>query len=395
MKVDKKNLKRGKWITQEGVSLALRSINISLVSLWVIRTSGVDIWGAIVTFLIAAELMFSVVSWGQRPWLMRQFSTMPKDINASWWLVVISRLILFLFISFLVSFIPILQPYLWELYALVFLRVVAGSIDPIIQYRRKYSVSILSESLSILLSLSLLIFYFKEISVDNIILSIIAGASLKLLILTKVLPKLTLSGIGSTTLINNLKISWPFFALAIAGLFQSKGELYVVNYFLSEAEIGFYHVLIGFLIMAQTFAGILLGPFQKNIYRLKPNEVQNLKKPFVRLGLASTIVFSIGLFLALLYVYKFTPSLIYLPLIFLYLIPLYAYLIECQVLIKHNSEQALLKFNLVAAIINIVLAIGLIPIIGVVGALISGIISRIILAIMVVHKSGKLQLIND
>ena len=65
-------------------------------------------------------------------------------------------------------------------------------------------------------------------------------------------------------------------------------------------------------------------------------------------------------------------------------------MIESQLLLKHKKEKQLLQLTIIAAAINFGLSIFLIPIWGVKGAMIAGIIGKLILARLIVNQSRNL-----
>ena len=71
--------------------------------------------------------------------------------------------------------------------------------------------------------------------------------------------------------------------------------------------------------------------------------------------------------------------------------PMYFYLIESYFLIKNGLERKVLCYTIIAAIIDVVLCFALIPLFELTGALYSGILSRIILARLIVFSYKKMK----
>lgn len=383
-----KGSKRIGYITLEAINHFLKPAFTSLLSLIVIRFSGEEVWGLFVPLLISIELLMTFLNWGQKPYLLRAFSLESAGISNAWYTALIARTILVI-PAVLILFFLNLSPFVMALCALWILpRFFNQSLDPIIQYNRKYSVAIVSEVFSILVSCAIL-FIRSEIGLYTILYAVISGQLIKGVILSRIVPSLDGLKIHQGTLTHYIIKAFPFVSLSLIGLIQAKVDLYIVAWLLPASDAAFYQVLSGFLVILQTVAFIVLAPFVKNIYRMNSSTLIKLKLKYTGIGLAITIVGSLIIAVVLQWLYLFEIKWVIIPLIMVYILPLFLYLIESQILLKHHQEGKLLAATSLSAIAGFIGCFFLIPEMGIIGALLGGIIARLVIVGMVLLFAKK------
>jgi len=391
MRDSRKTLYRSKLISLEAVNFVLKPLHISIVSIIIIRQYNSELWGEFILFLLGIEMLLTFVNWGQKPFLIREFSRVPSLIGISWSKAFFSRIILLMFSLVLISISPFISGYKIIFSVWFISRCLTSFIEPIIQFNRKYKWSILTEVFSLGVSLGLLYLFSNDLDLGGLLLVFALSSLVKMLLIVPLVPSWKLPAMSLQKAMLALSISFPFFALSVSGLIQTKGDLYMVTALLDKVDIAKYQIIIGFLVLGQTISSIVLGPFQKNIYRFKENEIKGLKTSYLKIGWISTSILSLGLFLVLKLIYQFEFPILYLLLFVAYLMPMYFYLIESQFLIKNGFERKVLYYTIMAAIIDVVLCIALIPLFELTGALYSGILSRIILARLIVFSYKKMK----
>ncbi len=146
-------LKRQKYIRRLGTILAnslntllLPALNIT-ISFLVIRLAGNRIWGEFVGVLILIQLGTHLIAWGNKEYLLREFSRHPTKIQAAWSKSLYARMWIFLILSFgvLVWFRPSLLTA--SLMAWGFGLLLSQSADVLILYNKDFLVSILVDTL--------------------------------------------------------------------------------------------------------------------------------------------------------------------------------------------------------------------------------------------------------
>lgn len=390
MSLDLKMWKRSKLIGLEGISFILKPIHTSFVSLLIIKLYDVRLWGSFVVFLVGIELITTLLNWGQKPFLLREFSLQPNSIGEQWSRASYSRIPLLIFAVLVLAVIPSFREYFIPLLFWTIFRWFSFLFEPIIQYYRKYGWAIIAEIAAILSTLFSILFFFEKVELASLIYVFVLSSGIKCLVLIPLLSNWEFSSFSTKVLKSELLLSFPFFALSIAGLLQTKSDLYVATYLLPKDGIAKYQVLLSFLLLGQTLSAMILGPFQKNIYRWRGNDTKKLKNLYLKIGFVLTVVFSIVLHFGLVYIYKIELPVGFILLYFVYLFLLYTYFIESQILLKHKNEKYLLYYNIIAAGCNIVLSFLLINLFGIIGALMSGIVCRVVLSALVVSKVKKI-----
>lgn len=388
MKPSSKTIKRTKFIGLEALNFAVRPIHTSLVSLLVIRLIDVALWGNFVFYLLSIELIAMILNWGQRAYLMREFSLQPQHIAHLLSVTLLARIPLFIGSILLIALVPDYRIYFLSLLVWLTFKWLANLFESVIKYNRTYLRSIIAEFFAMLSAIGYLLSQYNSVGIHEIIIAFAIASVVRFAVLSPLLKNLKVNTFTKSELKANLKVAFPLLLLSIAGLLQLKGDLYTATYLLDTTELAHYQVIVSFLILGQTVAWIILGPFQKNIYRWKEGNLKNLKKKYLLIGFLITSVFSLTLFLGLNLFYQIYLPYWYIFLFFTYVFPMYIYLIESQLLLKYKQENVLLKWSAISAGISIGLSFILIPLIGIVGAFISGIFCRLFLAQIIVKKAS-------
>ena len=391
MSLDLKTLKRSKFIGLEAINFILKPLHTSLLSLVVIRMFGLDLWGGFVIFIVGVDLFSSFINWGQKPYLLRAFSLEPAKMEQQLGKTLISRVPLLLIAITAICILPQIKAYATPVAVWLTFKWLSLLFDSVIQYHRKYWNSIIAEVFAILVSLVGIYCYKDDFSENELVMIFAAASVVRLIALSPLLKNLKIKELSFAEIKKELLLALPFFGLTVAGLIQTKGDLFVVAYLLSDESLATYQVLISFLMICQTFSWIVLGPFQKNIYRINAESIQKIKSTYLKVGLGLSLLFSAALILVLNFIYLLNIPVWYSLLFFAYLFPLYYYLIETQTLLKNNGEKYLFRYNLVAAFVNITLSLVLVSFYGIIGALLSGIACRLILAKLVVSQSKRIK----
>ena len=389
--IDSKTQKRIGFISLEAINHFLKPAFTSLMSLIVIRWTGDEIWGLFVPFLIGIELLLTVLNWGQKPYLIRAFSLRSDTIGYSWFVALWSRSILLIplfLVSWVVplSFSQIAYCLIW-----ILLRFFVQSLEPIIQFNRSYGRSILAELASLVVA-CVLLFAAEDVNLSWLFSVVIVAYGIKSILLAPLIPIQRFRFPVADEVMTYIRSALPFLLLSLLGLIQAKVDLYLVTWYMPESDIAYYQVLSGFLVIMQTGAFIILGPFQKNIYRMNAFSLSRMKRNYFLLGLVLVSVGSLAVVAALKWLFLFEIHQVLIPLIVAYNIPLFWYLIESQILLKNNREKDLLMATFISALFGFAVCYLGIPHWGIYGALVGGIFARVVIAVMVVRSANKISL---
>lgn len=258
----------------------LSSIFISLV---VVRLSSIGLWGEYARFILLITFLTQIAAWGNKEYLAREFSKTPGQITILWNESIAARSLLLLPLSFFVLMLPTSFAVRICLLFILLLRFILQSYDSIIQYKRIYSLRIVSElfyitafSLTVILSVNLTIIGLLMITVLlDLVRTILVAA------LTKLYYKPSLA----RTSVAYLKKSFLFSLLMFTSLMASRIDQVNAALVLSASEMGTYQILMNFLLILQASSYFVLQPFTKNLYRLPLVTIKKIAWKLFLLGI--------------------------------------------------------------------------------------------------------------
>ncbi|MCZ6703492.1 MAG: hypothetical protein O6940_10685, partial [Ignavibacteria bacterium] len=280
--MNSKILKRLKIIFLSGVSNLSISLSNLLISYLVIFFISPEFWGSVVYVLITFDFAFNVISWGNRPYLIREYSLYPKDISQRWQGSFLYRtilLLIFLVIILLLGYSPQITSSLiiWAI-----ARFIYQSFEALIQYNRNFPFSIFIELTSLAIIIIPVMILKSDLDLSTIIYLYTTGVGFKavteLLYYRKTIFKKIQVGFNIKNITNYYSTSFPFLLLTFSGMLQTRMDLYIVAVFLSRVEVGKYQVLVGFLIFSQYIGSLFLSPFARNIFRLSRKALNKLER---------------------------------------------------------------------------------------------------------------------
>ena len=374
--------KRAVTITANAVnSLLVPVFNIGIAYL-VIQFGSLALWGGFVNWLVVVGLGAHGVAWGNKEFLLRSFSRNPGHIAVEWQRSLKSRALLFGLLC-LVLLLLAESPeqggllILWALgLALV------QSLEVFVVYRKDFLFAALVEA-TLMTTLSGIILTLSEgISVNRLILLFGLTQLIKAALYLTRYRTLTTRLANAPTATSDFspltyfRLALPFFLLGFSGMLHSRIDLYAVNIFLTRQDVGQYQVFINLMIYLQSVSLFVLLPFVKSIYRLNHQAIEKMALRLFGLGLLLLIPGLGGAHLLLTQVYQFSLPFYFLLVGGLFVLPIYLYLPIIYALYGAQRETAVLKINLLAAGLNLVLNLLLLPSVGMIGAIIASAIAQ-------------------
>jgi len=379
------NTQRTKW-RKRASSIILNSIqnlltpalNITISAL-VIRIASRDLWGEFVSALITAQLIAHFLAWGNKEYLLRQFSQHPQTIISAWREAFITRFVLFLLIC------PLLILLNGGLYILwIAPLMIAQSFEVMIVYRRHFAYAVFTEmAITVFMLIALLI---GEIDQSRLFAVFIIGAwgkagayawQYREMLINHHFPPLHEMGRGAGGGDKNrsgvnlvyFRLALPFFLLGLSGMLASRIDLYTLSALASKSDVASYQVVINLLLYIQAGANFILIPFVKTIYRL---DEATIRKIAIRLFLAGCITIpTLLIFLRMLinWVYDLQYADAFWVMSGLFTLPIFGYLPIIHRLYGKNVQNFVLWVNIAGAIGNGILNLIFIPPMGILGAL--------------------------
>ena len=360
------------------ITNALNSLLVPLlnpvVSLLVVRLASATLWGEFVNLLIVVQLSAHIIYWGNKDYLLREFSFNPAHIAQQWWRSLATRALLLMgFVIFLVVWglpLPRLGLVLLWTSAVVWYK----SYDVLIVYRKTFTFALFVELTSIALLAGGIWFGQAGLTLDRLILLFALTTGYKGLIFLMRFHTTLRGGTTDNASLINLAFfpaAFSFFLLGFSGMLQSRIDLYTVTYYLSDTEVGQYQVFSTLLIYIQAVANFILLPFVKNIYRMSYHTILKIAGRLFGVGLllVPLALFATQFVLTYFYEFSFAPAFF----IFggLFALPIYFYSPIIYAHFKANQQTLVLIANFVGAALTLALNLLLLPQLGMLGAVVA------------------------
>lgn len=362
-----------------------------VLAFFVIKQSGATNWGQVVSLQLVYYIAAHIVSWGNRDYLLLQFSKHPAKINQYLQQSTLTRaLVLLAPTVLLVVFYYPVQTALY-LAGWIILRFVAQAMEAIIIYEKNFSLALRSEAAAFVLLLFGLTFWHNNLSFQEALLLVLLSHVGRILWL---MPSLIsrLKGLSLKQFeFPHLWVSLPFLLMGLIALLQLKTDLYVMNELSTKSTTGSYQVLMSFVAMFLAVPGFIINPFIKNVYRLQANQLKSLQYKFVGLGLMISVLATPVLWVLMYYVYQFNFSVVtYLLIAVLMCLP-FGYAFDVYKLYKANLQNKVLVINAVGIAIVFLCCLLLIPLWPINGALMAQLLAQIFLVLLLKHHAAKLH----
>jgi len=309
-----------------------------------------------------------VAGWGNKDYLLREFSRSPAQVSAAWQSNLFTRLGVFaLALLALAAF--GYSPLRWALMAgLTLCLVLDQSYDVFVLYRRDFLYAFGVEVLGIVLLAVPVVVWRDQLTVDGLIALFALSNLLKPLLYGLRYRAQTLTGLAGRFNPRLLRLSLSFFLLGLAGLLQSRADLYMVSTFLPGREVGQYQVYSNLVLYVQSAAGLVITPFVKGLYRLSYGVILGLSARMFALGLLAVAVGLplVGLALGRLYHLQFAP--VFLLAGALLALPVYFYIPVVYALFKANRQRVVVGVTVLGLVVSVLFNAWWLPSQGMLGA---------------------------
>ena len=339
-----------------------------LFSFLVIRLASVSLWGDFVRVLVVAQLAAHVAGWGNKDYLLRQFSRHPAEIAAAWQSNLFTRLGLFALAALLLAAFGY-SPLRWALVvAMTLCLVIDQSYDVFVLYRRDFLFAFGVEVVGIAVLAGPVLWLGGGLTVDRLIVLFAASNLVKPVLYGWRYRGQTLTRLAGRVNPAVLRLAFSFFLLGVTGLVQSRVDLYVVSYFLPARDVGQYQVYSNLVLYVQSAAGLVIAPFVKGLYRLSTGVILRLSAKLFALGLLLVAVGmpAVGVVLRYFYHLNFAPA--YLLAGALLALPIYFYVPVVYALFKANRQNVVVAVTILGIVVNLLLNLWWLPKQGMLGA---------------------------
>lgn len=369
-------------ILSGGVYKVASTLSGFILSLLIIRTQSVTLWGEVVYFILLIDLAFVVIAWGNTPYLVREFSIFPNLIQTNFIKSVTSRTpLVLLFIAALWAL-----PNSAEVCTVLSLwcagRFLYQSFDPVIQFERKFAIAFVIEAGSLLVvAVPLLLSETSMASIDILklySLSFLFRATLVIIFFRKLFQYVRHTSLFQ---LEYFQSALPFLLLTLTAMLQQRSDLYLVAKFLTADDTAHYQVFLNLLLLGHLSGSLILSPFAKNIFRLPGTAAQKLERKFAKAGFALALLYITCCFVVINYFYQFNFPWVMYVIGYFYVLMFYLYLLKSYQLQKEQRYWRMAGYSFAGSILNATLCFLAIPRIGITGALFAGLMTQVFMVI--------------
>ncbi|QBZ96856.1 polysaccharide biosynthesis protein [Flavobacterium sangjuense] len=344
----KKTFDRIKLVLINILKQVLGQVLTLILSVIIFKWDSKELWGEFAAYFIYVNILITIISWGNKEFLIREFSKAPNKIIENFYLVFNSRLPLLVLAVVAALFVFPISCF-WFFALWIISVYISQSLEVFWIYKRDYAKSILLEILSFS-GLVLLLFYNK-INSDKLIEYYsyyqLMRAILYIILYASELKKLHFA-IDKKYFVTAVS----FFLLGLVGFLQSRMDFVIITFFESDQNVAVYQIITTFFILIHALGTFLIFPYMKNIYRLQKSSVSVFQR-FIAVISPLVVCFCLAvLFLIMHYVYNISLDYHYYLLGFLITFPPYLYTVKILILYKENKQGFILKTGIIAIVIN-------------------------------------------
>lgn len=356
-------------------NLLTPALNITLSAL-VVRIASRELWGEFIGWLITAQLLAHILAWGNKEYLLRQFSQQPHQLAEMWRQAFLARFLLYVVIC------PVVLIFDggWLLIIWIAPLFMAQSYDVLVIFRRHFAFAVLTDTV---LSGGMLVGLIAggDITLGWLFAVFIIGTWCKALVYVLRYHHLldirhyqtTIVGLRSSSQrvvdVGYFRHALPFFLLGLSGMLASRIDLYTLSAIAPKGDVAMYQVAINLLLYVQAGANFILVPFIKTLYRLDKPIINKIARRLFVFGCLIMPIAVMGIALVIGWIYDLHyPSGFWL-MAGLFALPIFGYLPIIHRLYGQNAQSDVLWVNIIGAGCNGVLNLMLIPPLGITGAL--------------------------
>lgn len=362
-----------------------------VLAFFVIKQSGATNWGQVVSLQLVYYVAAHIVSWGNKDYLLLQFSKHPSKINQYLQQSTLTRALVLLLPTVLLML--VYYPFQTSVYLAgwIILRFVAQAMEAIVIYEKNFSLALRSESAAFVLLLFGLTFWHHNLSFQEalllVLLSHVGRVAWLMPSLISRLKGLSLKQVEPA----HLWVSVPFLLMGLIALLQLKTDLYVMNELSTKSITGSYQVLMSFVAMFLAVPGFIINPFIKNVYRLQANQLKLLQYKFMGLGLMISALATPVLWAVMHYVYQLRFSAVTYMLIAVLIFFPFVYAFDVYKLYKANAQNKVLLVNAFGIAIILFCCLMFVPLWPINGALVAQLLAQIFLVLLLKQQAAKLH----
>lgn len=328
---------------------------------------GQKAWGEFISVSLWVYFFAFLLKWNGQNYMIKEFSRNPSKVYALFYSNLIERS-LFLILGLLL-FLIFPMPIALSAFLFLLMLHIYNSFDALFVYYQKFKLQFFIELIGFGIVIGGL--YVTKVSDTELILywfcfSLLIKIGLLLLLLKPPFTKVKLK-------INwkNLYYTFPFFLIGFSGWLASKIDLYVVNFYFTKEKLATYQLLTTSFLMLQSLSAYLTMPFQKHLFRLSKETIQNIKSKLALLALPFVVISGLAIWFVLEQLLQLHFAVTFYIVGSLSAIPSFYYIIDIIQLYRKDQEKKIVILSFISIIINILAMLLLIPKFDILGVLLS------------------------
>jgi O-antigen/teichoic acid export membrane protein len=358
----------------------LSSLANLITSVLVIRFFSADWWGEIVILQLIQYITFQLCTWGNKEYLLREFSKTPGNIEHLWKQSFATRSILLLFPLIVVmcsglSVIAAIHLFLWILF-----RFIQQAFDSVITFDKKFFGGFWIEIVALGFNCLAVILGLRILTFNTILLILTISHVIRALGSAWLYRKLIFGHAKWQLSFVMLKESFSFMLLGFTGLLQTKIDTVILSLLLTKEQLAFYQVFTSFLLLIRSVSSFIIYPFLKNIYRFTKQKIYQVSNQLLFVGSAISVAGLLLLYPVMTHIYHFETLVINYVFGLLLCIPGFWFAPIVFLLFKNDKQHLVLRNNIAGIVVNVVLCMLLIPVLGITGALLSTLVAQVAMA---------------
>ncbi len=382
-----KLLNRVKTVSLYGFGQSIPMAAQLIISLLIIKKYSTALWGEYVTLLLWVNFIVIFSYFGNKNYLLKQFSEQPSKIYTTWLSNCSTRFFVFVCIAIGSLFIPIFAPYRILILLWMFLLFFTQSFEVLILYQKDFKFNFITEFIRNGAVVVVLLFFTATLDLEQLLKISIGGLFIKA-ICYAIFYRATLKNTSIRLDKQILVLSIPFLIPMVLGTLRTKIDSYYGTIYFTKEDLSQYQIFISLIAIVQLGAAYMVNPFIKIFYRISKKTRIVIEQQFLYLGIGVGAIGIAIIYGIISYVYGFIFSPWNYLLGYLFMISLFIHLLLINEFYKHNKQALVAVIIGVIALIQLILGYYTIEIYQSIGALSIKVVGQwlVVLALLVFRK---------
>ncbi len=335
-------------ILSNAIRVFIVPASLLINSLIVVHFYGKELWGAFVSILLLINLVTHFLQWGNKEYLVREFSQSPANMATNFYNNLFTRSILILVIC------PFVYFYSSNLFLYLLLWIISSffylSTESIIVYTKRFTPQVIIEVFATITLLCLL-YFSPQIHLLRIVQFYTIILFIKTLITVVVyypqlrIPKIQLQEFTQT---------FSFLIIGFSGLLQSRVDQYMIAALTDKETLATFQIFLSAFILLQAFSAIIITPFNKVLYRINSKTYTKAQQKFLIYSIPTVLFLGTLISFLLITLFQIHISWWYFVAGILFAFPPFYYVPIIILYYRLKKEKEVIWINYLGAGINLI-----------------------------------------